>query len=73
MAGKKWTEAADKLADKKAGIKQGSPRDNALDRSRGVPVRKAPKGRKSSHSSAGARARAATLAIRIGTVSTAMC
>jgi len=40
---KKWTEAADMAADKKAGIKEGSARDNALDRKRGVPVRKAPK------------------------------
>jgi len=38
--GKKWTEAKDLAADKKAGIKQGSKRDNALDRARGVPVRK---------------------------------
>jgi hypothetical protein len=38
--GRKWTEAADAAADKKAGIKQGSPKDNALDRRRGVPVRK---------------------------------
>ena len=43
---KKWTEAADMAADKKAGIKQGSARDNALDRARGVPVRKASKGKK---------------------------
>ena len=49
MAGskaKKWTEAKDLAADKKAGIKQGSKRDNALDRARGVPVRAAPKGKK---------------------------
>ena len=38
---RKWTEAADAAADKKAGIKQGSKKDNALDRKRGVPVRKA--------------------------------
>ena len=37
---KKWTEASDLAWDKKRGIKQGSPRDNALDRKRGVPVRK---------------------------------
>jgi len=43
---KKWTEAADAAADKRAGIKQGSAKDNALDRARGVPVRKAPKGKK---------------------------
>lgn len=36
----KWTEARDKAADKRAGIKAGSARDNALDRKRGVPVRK---------------------------------
>jgi len=40
---KKWTEASDKAADKRAGIKQGSAKDNALDRARGVPVRAAPK------------------------------
>jgi len=43
QARKKWTEATDTAADKRAGIKQGSSRDNALDRARGVPVRKAPK------------------------------
>jgi hypothetical protein len=37
---KKWTEARDVAADKRAGIKEGSPRDNALDKKRGVPVRK---------------------------------
>jgi hypothetical protein len=42
---KKWTESADAAADKKAGIKQGGKRDNALDRKRGVPVRAA-KGKK---------------------------
>ena len=40
---KKWTEARDAAADKAAGIRQGSAKDNALDRARGVPVRKAPK------------------------------
>jgi hypothetical protein len=40
---KKWTEAADTAADKRAGIRQGSAKDNALDRARGVPVRKPPK------------------------------
>lgn len=44
-SGKKWTEAADMAADKKAGIKQGSKADNALDRKRGVPVRSAKKGK----------------------------
>jgi len=43
---KKWTESADMAADKKAGIKPGSAKDNALDRARGVPVRKAAKGKK---------------------------
>ncbi|HYW88540.1 MAG TPA: hypothetical protein VFB50_12270 [Chloroflexota bacterium] len=38
--GKKWTEASDAAADKRAGIKPGSAKDNALDRKRGVPVRK---------------------------------
>jgi len=46
QAKKKWTEAMDVAADKKAGIKEGSAKDNALDRARGVPVRKAPKGKK---------------------------
>jgi len=40
---KKWTEAADAAADRRAGLKQGSAADNALDRKRGVPVRKPPK------------------------------
>jgi hypothetical protein len=40
-AGKKWTEAKDKAYDKAHGIREGSKRDNALDRKRGVPVRKA--------------------------------
>jgi len=43
---KKWTEAKDTAYDKAHGIKEGSARDNALDRKRGVPVRKAPKGKK---------------------------
>jgi hypothetical protein len=43
---KKWTEASDMAADKKAGIAQGSARDNKLDKGRGVPVRKAAKGKK---------------------------
>lgn len=38
--GKPWTEKADLAADKKAGIKPGSARDNALDKKRGVPIRK---------------------------------
>lgn len=38
MPPKKWTPAADAAADKKAGIKPGSARDNALDKKRGVPV-----------------------------------
>ena len=37
---KPWTEAQDVAADKKAGIKEGSARDNKLDRQRGLPVRK---------------------------------
>ncbi len=37
---KKWTTASDDAADRKAGIKEGSSRDNALDRKRGVPVKK---------------------------------
>jgi hypothetical protein len=38
---KKWTEASDMAADKKAGIPQGSARDNKLDKARGVPIKKA--------------------------------
>jgi hypothetical protein len=40
---KPWTEKSDTAADKRAGIKPGSARDNKLDRQRGVPVRAAPK------------------------------
>jgi len=40
MPPKKWTPAKDAAADKKAGIKPGSARDNALDRARGVPLKK---------------------------------
>jgi hypothetical protein len=40
MPPKKWTAKADAAADRKAGIKEGSKRDNALDRKRGVPVKK---------------------------------
>jgi len=36
---KRWTQAADDAADKKAGIREGSPRDNRLDRARGLPVK----------------------------------
>ena len=39
--GKKYTEAQDKAYDKAHGIVQGSAKDNALDKKRGVPVRKA--------------------------------
>lgn len=39
--GKPWTVAQDDAADRKAGVKEGSPRDNALDRKRGVPVKPA--------------------------------
>jgi len=38
--GKPYTEAEDRAADRRAGIKEGSARDNALDKKRGVPVRK---------------------------------
>jgi hypothetical protein len=36
----KWTAKSDAAADKKAGIKPGSARDNALDKQRGVPTGK---------------------------------
>lgn len=38
---KKMSEAADRAYDKAHKIKQGSKRDNALDKKRGVPMRKA--------------------------------
>lgn len=38
--GKKWTPGKDEAWDKAHGVKEGSPRDNALDRKRGVPVKK---------------------------------
>lgn len=38
--GKPWTLAQDEAADRKAGIKEGSKRDNALDKKRGVAVKK---------------------------------
>ena len=34
---KKWTEKSDDKADKKAKIKDGSKRDMALDKKRGLP------------------------------------
>ncbi len=44
----KMSEKADAVADRKAGIKPGSKRDNALDKRRGVPTRAPSKtGRKS--------------------------
>jgi hypothetical protein len=42
VATKKWTPAADTLADKKAGVKDGSKKDAALDKKRGVPEPKFP-------------------------------
>src|SRR5215471_4633725 len=33
----KWTEARDKAADKRAGIKEGSKKDQQLDKARGLP------------------------------------
>lgn len=38
--GKPYTPAQDTAYDRAHGIKEGSPRDNALDRKRGVPVKK---------------------------------
>lgn len=37
MATKKWTDMKDDKADKKAKIKEGSKKDVALDKKRGVP------------------------------------
>jgi hypothetical protein len=45
MATKKWTEAKDDRADKKAGIKEGSKKDMALDKKRGVPEKPMKKGK----------------------------
>lgn len=42
-APKKYTAKADDAYDRKNKIKEGSKRDNALDRKRGVPVKPAPK------------------------------
>jgi hypothetical protein len=41
--GKPWTAAEDDAWDRAHGIREGSARDNALDRKRGVPVKPAPK------------------------------
>jgi hypothetical protein len=38
--GRKWTAKSDAAADKKAGIRPGSAKDNALDKQRGVPTGK---------------------------------
>jgi len=43
--GKPWTLKSDMAADKKAGIKPGSKRDDALDRKRGVSTRTPKKSR----------------------------
>lgn len=37
---KQWSPKADDAYDKAHGIKEGSKKDNALDRKRGVPVKK---------------------------------
>jgi len=47
----KWTEARDKAADRKAGIKEGSARDVALDRKRGLPPDVVKKGTGAGHDS----------------------
>ena len=39
---KPWTSAQDVAADKKAGIKPGSAKDNALDKKRGVSTKLLP-------------------------------
>lgn len=41
----KMTPKQDAASDRKAGIKEGSKRDNALDRKRGVPVKPARMGK----------------------------
>ena len=40
-SGKKWTPAKDEAWDKAHNVKEGSSKDNALDKKRGVPVKKA--------------------------------
>jgi hypothetical protein len=40
---KKWTAAKDEAYDKAHGIREGSAKDNALDKKRGVPVKPAAK------------------------------
>jgi hypothetical protein len=37
--GKKWTAAKDAPYDRAHGIKEGPPKDNALDKKRGVPIK----------------------------------
>ena len=46
MATQKWTPSKDDAFDKKNGIKDGSKKDKALDKSRGVPEPKMKKGGK---------------------------
>jgi hypothetical protein len=40
---KKWTAAKDEAYDKAHGIREGSAKDNALDKKRDVPVKKGKK------------------------------
>jgi hypothetical protein len=40
---KKWTAAKDEAYDKAHGIREGSAKDNTLDKKRGVPVKPAAK------------------------------
>lgn len=52
----KYTDASDDAADAKAGIKEGSKKDIALDRARGVPEDDGPrKGKAKSTSQKGGR------------------
>jgi hypothetical protein len=46
MPPKKWTAKSDAAADKQAGIRPGSARDNALDKKRGVPIKPLRKGKR---------------------------
>jgi len=45
----KWTEKKDDAADRRAGIKQGSARDKALDKARGLPPDVVKKGAGAGH------------------------
>lgn len=45
MPPKKWTPARDAAYDRAHKIPEGSPKDNALDKKRGVPIKPMKKGK----------------------------